>query len=225
MALAKVQITVEHTGETISVMFNPEEYTLSKDNNFASQSIPGLSAPLLQFVNGNMRTLEMELLFDTYLPLRTGEPRPPRDVREETQKVVRLLDIDSELHAPPVLRVTWASLQFRCVLARASQKFLMFLDDGRPVRAKLTVTFNEFIDEEREAREVNRQTADFSKAHTVIQGETLSSIANRFYGNPQTWRPIAIANDIGDPRSIATGQLLLIPSLPYTDSASGEVVE
>jgi LysM repeat protein len=224
MALAKVQITVEHTGETFAVVFNPEQYTLNKDNNFASQSIPGLSSPLLQFVNGNLRTLEMELLFDTYLPLTT-EAKAPRDVREETQKVVRLLDIDSELHAPPVLRVSWASLQFRCVLARVSQQFQMFLDDGRPVRAKLNVTFNEFIDEEREAKEVNRQTADFSKAHTVVQGETLSGVATRFYGDPQFWRPIAVANRIDDPRSITTGQLLLIPSLPFTDRVSGEVIE
>jgi nucleoid-associated protein YgaU len=111
------------------------------------------------------------------------------------------------------------------VLARVNQQFQMFLDDGRPVRAKLTVTFNEFIDEEREAKEVNRLTADFSKAHTVIQGETLSGIANRFYGNPQIWRPIAAANGIDDPRSISTGQLLLIPSLPFTERLTGEVIE
>jgi hypothetical protein len=67
-------------------MFNPEEYTLSRDNNFASQAIPGLSSPLLQFVHGNLRTLEMELFFDTF------EQR--RDVREVTQPVVGLLDID-----------------------------------------------------------------------------------------------------------------------------------
>ena len=50
------------------VLFNPEEYTLNQDNNFASQAVPGLSAPLLQFVNGNLQTLEMELFFDTYEP-------------------------------------------------------------------------------------------------------------------------------------------------------------
>ena len=113
MGLEKAQILIEHTGEKFDVMFNPAEYTLNKDNNFASQTIPGLSSPLLQFVNGNLRTLEMELFFDTY------EAR--RDVREETQRVVRLLDIDSDLHAPPVLRVSWASLQFRCVLARGPE--------------------------------------------------------------------------------------------------------
>ncbi len=222
--MAKARITVEHTGEVIDVMFNPEEYTLNKDNNFASQAVPGLSAPLLQFVHGNMRTLEMELFFDTYLSDSTA-PRPVRDVREETQRIVKLTEIDRDLHAPPVLRVVWASLQFRCVLARVSQKFIMFLPDGRPVRARLTVTFNEFIDSEREAKEINRQTANFSKVHIVTQGETLSAIAGRLYENPQAWRPIAIANDIADPRSIVIGQALRVPSLPFVDPETGEVMQ
>jgi LysM repeat protein len=216
MGLAKARIAVEHTGESFDVLFNPEEYTLNKDNNFAAQAIPGLSAPLLQFVHGNMRTLDMELFFDT--------TEPPRDVRDETQKVVHLLDIDADLHAPPVLRVSWASLQFRCVLAKAGQKFIRFLDDGRPTRARLSVTFNEFVDPESEAKEVNRQTADFSKVHVVKRGDTLSGIAAVLYDNPLAWRPIAIANDIDDPRAIVPGQLLRIPALPFVDPSTGEVV-
>ncbi|HEY8550344.1 MAG TPA: LysM peptidoglycan-binding domain-containing protein [Vicinamibacterales bacterium] len=216
MALVKARITVEHTGRTIEVMFNPEEYTLNRDNNFASQAIPGLSSPLIQFVHGNLRTLEMELFFDTF--------EQHRDVREVTQQVVGLLDIDPELHAPPVLRVAWASLQFRCVLARASQKFILFFPDGRPARARLSVSFQEYVDAAREGREVNRQTADFSKSHTVVQGETLSAIAGRFYQDPRQWRPIAIENGLDDPVAIAPGQTLVIPPLPYVDPETGEVL-
>jgi LysM repeat protein len=220
MALVKVQITVKHTGESVQALFNPEEYTINKDNNFASQAIPGLSGPLLQFVHGNMRTLDMELFFDTW-----DSPAPAkRDVRELTNRVVRLMDIDPDLHAPPILRVSWASLQLDCVLARVSQKFIMFADDGRPVRARLTTTFNEFIDPEREAKEVNRQTADFSKIHVVTQGETLSGVAAKFYDNPQMWRPIAIANELADPREISPGQALRIPTLPFIDPESGEAL-
>src|SRR5213592_4065184 len=112
MVLAKAKITGEATGDQFDVMFNPEEYTLNKDNNFASQAVPGLSGPLLQFVHGNMRTLEMELFFDTF--------EAQTDVRNQTNNIVNLLNINPELHAPPVLRVAWASLQFRCVLARVS---------------------------------------------------------------------------------------------------------
>jgi nucleoid-associated protein YgaU len=110
------------------------------------------------------------------------------------------------------------------VLARVSQKFIMFADDGRPVRARLTTTFNEFIDPEREAKEVNRQTADFSKIHVVTQGETLSGVAAKFYDNPQMWRPIAIANELADPREISPGQALRIPTLPFIDPESGEAL-
>ena len=60
-----------------NVTFNPEEYSLNKDNNFASQAIPGLTSPLLQFVHGNLRTLDMELFFDTFeLQDRRSRPDP-----------------------------------------------------------------------------------------------------------------------------------------------------
>ena len=98
--------------------------------------------------------------------------------------------------------MAWGTLTFQCVLARANQKFIRFLEDGRPVRAKINVTFNEFIDAEHESKEVNRQTSDFTKIHTVMAGETLSGIAAAVYEDAEMWRPLAIANNIDDPRSI-----------------------
>lgn len=215
MALAKARITVEHNGRQFDVTFNPEEYSLNKDNNFASQAIPGLSSPILQFVHGNLRTLDMELFFDT-TDART-------DVRAETQKITDLLKIDPDLHAPPVLRFAWGPLQLRCVLTRAGQKFVRFLEDGRPTRARISVSFSEFTDPDREAKEVNRQTADFTKVHTVGQGETLSGIAQRYYSDPALWRPIAVANLMDNPRRLVAGQQLRVPALPFTDPTTGEV--
>jgi LysM repeat protein len=217
MPLAKAKILVEATGAQFEVMFNPEEYTINKDNNFASQAVPGLSGPILQFVHGNMRTLEMELFFDTY--------EKNTDVREQTQRITDLLNINGDLHAPPVVRISWASLQFRGVLARAGQKFLLFLSDGRPARARITCSFSEFIDPAREAKEVNRQTANFTKVHVVVDGETLSGIAANLYNDSTMWRPIAIVNEIDNPRALTTGQSLTIPALPFIDPASGEVVQ
>jgi hypothetical protein len=217
MGLTKAKITVEYSGASLDVMFNPEEYSLNRDNNFASQAIPGLSSPLIQFVHGNLRTLDMELLFDTYEKLS--------DVRPETEKFVHLMEIDPQLHAPPILVVAWASLQFRCVLTKASQKFILFLDDGRPVRARISASFTEFIDPEHEALQVKRQTADWTKMHTVLQGETLSAIAFQYYSDPGLWRPLAVSNSIDNPRVLFAGQQLTIPALPYTDPATGEVVQ
>jgi hypothetical protein len=215
--LDRIKITNDKTGTFFFVMFNPEEYSLNKDNNFASQAIPGLTSPLLQFVHGNLRTLDMELLFDTF---ETQE-----DVRDKTLQVTDLLIIDSELHTPPVLRVTWGSLDFTCVLSKVTQKFIKFFSDGRPARARLNVTFSEYIDAETQVIAANLQTADFSKAHTVRQGDTLSSIAAHYYEDATKWRPIALANGIVDPRSISSGQELQVPSLPFTDPSTGVVMQ
>jgi len=224
----KAIITNTVTDDRIPVMFNPEEYTVNRDINFAQTGVPGLGAPIIQFVHGNMQTLEMELLVDTYEAHREGSKvlnRAGENVRRLTDKLIHLMDIEPTIHAPPVLIFTWGTLTFTCVLARASQRFILFLPDGTPVRARLQVTFNRFTNVDLEAKEVKRETADFSKIHIVSQGETASSIAGQLYGNPALWRPIALSNGIDDPRSLPAGLRLVIPQLPFRDPESGEVYQ
>jgi nucleoid-associated protein YgaU len=222
--MEKALITNSVTLDKIPVLFNPEEYTLNKDINFAQAAIPGLSGPILQFVNGNMSTLEMELLVDSYEAHEEGATKVAArsDVRDLTTKITNLMEINSDTHAPPLLIFTWGKLSFQCVLARVSQRFIMFLPDGTPVRARLSVTFHEYLDPEFESKRVNTLTADFSKEHVVLQGETLSKIAAKLYEDPQLWRPIAIFNRIADPRSLRAGQRLRVPSMPFTDPDTGE---
>lgn len=225
-AIISIRDPEGNLSDHVPVLFNPEEYTLSRDNNFAQLAVPGLQAPLLQFVNGNLQTLEMELFLDTYEKHTLGSQalnQAGDDVRELVRKITDRMNIDPKTHAPPVLVFTWSSLSFTCVLARATQRFIMFLPDGRPVRARLQVTFNEYTNPDLEAREVKRETADFSQVHEVRPGETLSQIAWRAYGDPALWRPIALRNRMDDPRALPAGQRLLVPRLPFRDPESGEV--
>lgn len=228
MALEKATITNLTRNEKVTVLFNPEEYSLNRDINYAQIAVPGLSGPLLQFVHGNMQTLEMELFLDTYEEHREGSRimnQAGGDVRVQVKEVTRLMDIDPTIHAPPVLLFTWGTLSFTCVLARANQRYIMFLPNGVPVRARVQVTFNEFRNAELESKEVKRETADYTKTYTVIAGETLSAIAGRAYGNPKLWRPIALANAVQDPQRLTPGIRLVIPRLPYRHLETGAVYQ
>ena len=225
MALSKLTIRVETAkdayGKEIEALFNPSQIAIQKTSKWQLTPKAESDTAKSQFTYGEPATLSIELFFDTY-----DTPKlPKRDVREETNKIVRLLDIDPERHAPPVLLFVWGDLRFTCVLARASQRFTMFAEDGRPVRARLTVTFNEFTNADREAKEIKRSTADFTKLHVVAQGETLSSIAEQLYRNPALWRPIAIVNGVDNPRKLPVGLRLRVPPLPFRDPQSGEVFE
>jgi nucleoid-associated protein YgaU len=226
MAFEKAIITNKETRDIIPVMFNPEEYTVNRDNNFAQLAVPGLRAPIIQFVHGNMQTLEMELFLDTYEEHKAGNRvinSAGDDVRIQLAKITRFMDIDPTTHAPPRLVFTWATFSFTCVLARANQRFTMFLPNGTPVRAKVQVTFNEFCNIDMEAKEIKRETSDYSKLHVVSEGETLSSIAWRAFGNPKLWRPIALRNGIENPLKLSVGAQLIIPQLPYRNPETGEI--
>ena len=201
MALEKAIITNIQTGDRIPVMFNPEEYSLDLGNTFAEIGIPGIKTPPIQYVRGNIRNLNMELFFDTY-ELKS-------DVRNETQKITSLLEIEINTQAPPILLFSWGGLNFKCVLESAGQRFTMFLEDGTPVRATLTVSFKEH-----EAVDIEIKKGLFIGPPTVrniIEGETLSNIAGDVLGDPGAWREIADLNNIDNPLKLALGMPLLIP--------------
>lgn len=201
MALDKATIINLENDEQIPVMFNPEEYSLDLGNTFAEIGIPGLQASPIQYVRGNLRTLNMELFFDTY--------EKQADVRAETQRVTRLLEKDVTTQAPPVLLFSWGGLNFKCVLESAGQRFTMFRNDGTPVRATLTVSFKEF-----EPVEIEIQQGLFIGPPTVrniIEGDTLSKIAGEVLGDPGAWREIADLNNVDNPRLLVPGLPLIIP--------------
>lgn len=187
------------------VLFNPAEYTLEKGNQFASTALPGLSNPILSFVNGNADSLSMELFFDTYTNMGGS------DVSKETGKIARLLDIDPELHAPPPVQFVWGDVRFRAVIERLTQRFTMFREDGVPVRATVNVTFKEYKTIEEQLKEKPNQSSDWTKLRVIGEGDRLCLIAAIEYGDPAVWRAIAEANDIDNPRLLRVGDEIALP--------------
>jgi hypothetical protein len=192
----------QDTKEEIPVLFNPEEYTLDVGNTIAEIGIPGLQRSPVQYVRGNIRTLRMELFFDTY--------EQNEDVRVHTRRITSLLEPNPTTLAPPVLLFSWGSLQFQCVLESVSQRFIMFRPSGMPVRARLTVVFKEFA-----RLEVQIEEGLFIGPPTVrniVEGETLSQLAHDYLGDPGAWRDIAEANGIDDPLNLQPGRQIVIPT-------------
>src|SRR5215471_16641709 len=112
-------ISITPAGQSaFNVLFNPTQYSLAKANQIAEAPIPGLEAPILQYVHGNTRTLTMELFFDTY--------EEQQDVTEYTDDIYGLLEIDPETHVPPICDISWGTFSFRGVLDRCSGQFKLF---------------------------------------------------------------------------------------------------
>ncbi|HEX4461898.1 MAG TPA: peptidoglycan-binding protein, partial [Polyangia bacterium] len=87
-----------------SVPYNPNELTFDKQMQYAEITIPGLDAPLQQFVRGNAERLTIELFFDS---TEKGMGLGAQSVTALTDKVFQLARIDPDLHAPPIVTFSW----------------------------------------------------------------------------------------------------------------------
>ena len=205
----KADFSVAGAADTLTVDFNPSEYSLGKSNSYAEAAIPGLDHPIIQYSRGEAQTLSLELVLDT---LAYGDGR---DIRETSLKTLeRFIAVDGELHAPPPVQVAWGSLVFTGVLTELNKRFVLFLDSGRPVRARVTLSFKEYVPVEIQVRATPRSSPDKRKLHHYRDGDSLPRLAWEIYGDVRHWKVIADANRVDDPLKIAPGTLLDIPSLP-----------
>lgn len=218
----KLKIIVEKRGgkldfdnaNPIVALFNPNRLVFNKSANWQKQGAAQRDNPELQFTNAEPRTLNLDLLFDTYdTPSANKE-----DVRTHTDKLFHLTTVEKhgDKHRPPVCRLRWGSVGifFQGVLESLEQQFTLFMEDGTPVRATLRCTFKEWRTNYDDLNHQKPESSDVAKIRIVKRGETLSRIAAEEYLNPGLWRPIAIENGIDDPRSMTPGTVLLIPTLP-----------
>jgi nucleoid-associated protein YgaU len=190
----------------IPLHFNPTEYQLQKANNFAEIPIPGLESPPIQFVRGTSEKLVADLIVDTSDTLE--------DVRKVYTNGLRdLMRINAELHAPPIVRLTWDTQVFKGVIEALNITFTLFTPEGTPIRAKLGLTLKEYRPVDVQVKESPKSSPDVEKHHVVRRGDSLASIAGMAYGDSSQWREIARSNGIQDPRWLYPGRDLIVPRL------------
>jgi len=211
--LAKATITNLDTGNSVECMFRPKEYTFSKTNSWTQGQVTGGNIPQLEFSGGQPTTLSMELFFDTY---ESG-----KDVRKEyTNGIWELMNVTplttdprTGKGRPPICEFRWGSMwSFKAVITRITQRFTLFLPDGTPVRATLTVSFQQVVDENAFPRQNPTTGGGFGyKARVIKEGETIDWIAYDEYGDASMWRFLADTNRLDNPMKLESGQVLSIP--------------
>ncbi len=199
------------SSSVIQICFNPTTYTLSKTNSFTEAKIPGLGSPIIQFNQGDTQTLDLELMLDSSI----SDQSTKDDVREKyIVPLEKLIQLDSELHAPPPCKIIWGSLNFVGVLKTIKKNYILFAANGNPTRAKVTLNFSEYIPMDLQTKGAPLNSPDRRKLFKVNQGDSIWQMAYNAYGDAKLWRVIAQANQIANPLNLAIGTDLIIPVLP-----------
>lgn len=217
------RLTLDKTpeGEAFEVAYNPSELAFSKSAQFADIAIPGLEAPIIQFVRGDAETLSLELFFDS---TDGGTGDGAQSVTDQVRKFQKLVSVDGTIHAPPIVRLTWGDglpgpalassdgmTQVDVIVASCARRYTLFNPSGRPLRATVTLQMRVYMTIGEQTQLLNYQSPDHTRTHAVREGETLPLIAWDAYADASKWRFIAERNALSDTRDLPAGLVLQLP--------------
>jgi nucleoid-associated protein YgaU len=194
----------------IDFKFNPKEYTIQKSASWDRKPSPAArKASPPEFKGAQGRSLTLELFLD----------ETDSKAGDVSEIVETLFDCLAPLHKmiatnrplPPFVMFGWGGTQnFTAYLKSVSAKYTLFRDSGVPMRAVCTVTMEEVPDGQARQNPTSGGLAPL-RTHTVVEGDTLQSIAYREYHDPTLWRALAEANHIDDPFRLRAGRTLRVP--------------
>jgi hypothetical protein len=205
---------------TVKFQFNPNSLALSKNTEWrrkpsrmASQS----SVP--EFVGSGPRTLSLEVFLD-------ATATHDNSVEDRVEKLMvacvpTKASLAKKKPASPWVRFEWGKAKtasFDGVLSSLSVNYSLFDVDGRPLRAKCSLSIEEAT-VDAPGQNPTSGSLEARRSHRVVAGDSLPHLAWREYGDATTWRVIAEANDIDDPMVLAPGAQLLVPSIDSAEAS------
>lgn len=235
MGMASAKIIDQEHGTSVDCLFNPKEYTFSKQNSWTANKTKGKNVAQFEFGSGQPAILTMQLFFDTYTQIKSDsdEAGEPKDVRKEyTQKIWEMMQVDPNLGSlsasggsssgpakhkkgrPPIVIFQWGSTwSFKAVITSLKERFTLFLPDGTPVRSTLDITFQQ-IQDKNDHPPTNPTSGGVGgeRVWQVNEGDTLAWIAYKVYGDSALWWLIAEANRLTRVRQLLPGTVLEIPN-------------
>jgi phage tail protein X len=200
-----------------TVWINPASYTHDYSIQYSDRQGPGSNGASPEFNKVCQETVAFELVFDATgvvpQPI-AGMPPPANGVSTPIEDFKELaVTVNSDTHRPNFLRLTWAQLQFDCVLSKLNISYTLFRPDGTPLRAKLSVAFTSFSSEVELAEEGDLHSPDMSHLVTVLAGDTLPALCFRIYGSSQYYLGVAAFNGLVNFRALRPGAQLVFPPL------------
>ena len=208
------------TGDTFTVMYNPNTFSRSYSTVWDNRSPQGGTAATQSYRRRNSDSVSFEFLFDgtgvSGIGNKSSEPKNAKGKASYVQKQIDAFlkitqELNGETHQPNFLELSWGTFIFHCVLTTATVTYKLFHSSGTPLRATVKATFTQNMSLTEQAAKAGLSSPDLTHVKIVKAGETLPLIAKEVYGNPLLYLEIARVNNLNNFRKLQPGQKLVLP--------------
>lgn len=200
---------------TFIALINPATISrkLSVSINTQSQP-PGRAGSESKYRNTEPETISFDLYLDGTGAIDDDGQTPKKTVTDLVNKFLEVaLAFDGKIHEPPYTKINWGTLEFKGRITTCDISYTLFDPDGKPLRAKLSLSFSGASTPEELNKRENRSSPDLSHTLVVNQGDTLPLMCNKIYKDSTLYVQVARINGLVNFRNLIPGTTLRFPPI------------
>jgi len=204
-------ISVDASRPVFTALINPSGYGHDFTIKYAKNSTLGQSGSEAKFHASQPEKLSLkELVLD-------GTGAVPGTTMTVKQQVESLRDAVYTYvgmkHEAPIVQVVWGSLIFYGRVENLKFDYTLFKPNGEPLRAKISLTFVEYISPAEIVKEEGKKSPDLTHLVQVRAGDTLPLLCDRIYRDSRYYMDVARINGLSSFRHLTPGMTLRFPPL------------
>ena len=205
------KISVDSARPVFEALINPSGYGHDYTIKYAKNQALGQAGNEAKFHASQPEKLSLkELILD-------GTGVIPGTTKTVKQQVESLRDavytyVGSK-HEAPIVQVVWGSLIFYGRAEGLKFDYTLFKPNGEPLRAKISLTFVEYISAAEIVKEEGRNSPDLTHLVVVKAGDTLPLLCDRIYRDSGYYLEVARINGLSSVRQLQPGISLRFPPL------------
>jgi Contractile injection system tube protein/LysM domain len=218
--LSRLRISVlDNPTKYFEAMYNPTSYGKSFRNAYDKRQAINSTGSKQRFLVNESDQLKLKLILEGSPVATAGLITLPFTSNSVADQLANFLKIAQKMvgkrHKPNDLKISWGKMNFEGVLLSAEVTYTAFDRSGNPLRAEVDTVFEGKMKDP--AGIAIKNSPDLSHSYTVMDGDTLPAIADRYYGDADLHTLIATHNALDSLRRLKTGTILSIPPIPKED--------
>lgn len=198
-------------GDPYSVMINPDTIKWNRKIDYNNVQATGTSSASQRYKSTPSDDISFDIIIDC-----TGVVDSKRtDMAKEMERLEKIIyTFNGEIHRPNYLKIQWGkNISFKCVLKSFNTTYTFFKPDGSPLRAKVALSFEEYLSPQTVEKQEKSSSPDLSHIVEVVEGDTLPQLSFRVWDNQNYYIQVAKYNGLNKFRNLKGGSQLIFPPI------------
>ncbi|RZN84058.1 MAG: hypothetical protein EVB11_03175 [Winogradskyella sp.] len=199
------------SGNPYSCMINPESIKWNRKIDYNEEQPPDSSSPSQTYKSTPSAELSFDIVIDCTGVVNSGRTDMAKEINA-LEKIV--FKYNGEIHRPNFVKIRWGkNITFKSVLKSFDTTYTLFKPDGSPLRAKVSLSFGEYMSPKNVAQEDKDESPDVSHLVNVVEGQTLPNLCDKIWHEQSYYIHVAKYNKLHKFRHLKGDKKLVFPPI------------